>query len=104
VGNTAAKVEITLAMARQHREAWDKLAIRSQEQLEQWKMRPKELEIVRGYNQKMRQMSLEIERNVVSNRLVNRQLEREQSSKRSLDNQPITRSEYSRSGRWKIDL
>ena len=60
MGNTLAKVDITLQLARQEHEGWNMLAVRINEQLQNWDTRLKELKIERGYIQKVRRMVLDL--------------------------------------------
>ena len=106
MGNTLAKVDITLQLARQEREGWNMLAVRIEEQLQQWDTRLKELEIERGYIQKVRRMVLDLDAKVAEvgdridqaeseskeatrNPLVSRQLGRELSRQRAMHKSPV---------------
>ena len=107
VGNTLAKTEITLQLARQEREGWKLLWVRSQQQLEQWEARITELENEREYIQRIRQMVLEVNDNTTKkcdqldrieadvkkageNPLINRQLGRDRNRQRVAQSSPVS--------------
>jgi hypothetical protein len=107
VGNTLAKIEITMQLARQERDGWNLLWVRSKEQLDQWDTRMKELESERAYIQRVRKMVLEINdttaekgdrldrieaevNKTAQNPLVSRQLGRDINRQRSFHNSPVS--------------
>lgn len=107
VGNTLAKIEITMQLARQERDGWKLLWVRSREQLDQWDSRMKELEGERAYIQRVRKMVLEINdstaekgdqldrieaevNKAAQNPLINRQLGRDINRQRAVHNSPVS--------------